>query len=966
MNFFRYFLPVSICGARSAVLIVVLLALAFPLTAAELLLSKQPDRGAPVTVDSQPVQGVVYVFVSGADSVDQVRFYRDNALIRTENNAPWDMEGGSVSEARPFDTRDVADGAYALRAELVQGGNTAATLTATLQVANQPAPQPGGEARQLHLGWDGDPASTLSIMWFTPLANSPAEVNYRLPSAQQWQTAAGELRLTVADGRYLLTRLTGLLPDTEYEFRVALADTIWSKVYTSRTAPGPGAQDFDAVYVADTGLIGRADGLAAGTAEVIAEIAALSPSMVLLGGDYAYFDTDKRYGTLARTIAAWFDQMQPVAQATPMMPVYGNHEVLLGEGFDKWVPYFATPEGWNGRRMYSFNVGDVHFVAVYALDEYQTLPSDALAWLTSDLDAAIQQGQRWLIPILHAAPFSEGTNHPSALTLRAQLGPIFEQAGVQVVLTSHDQSYERTYPLVDVPATNTPTSVGRHCYDLGEGVTWLKISPGGKLSNISKGFSPWKSPVAPPWTVVRDNSRHHYAHLKVSDDGVLDVDIYGISGTGAPPWRRDRVRYTTLGCGPELSAQPEQMGFSLEPGETETRTVQLAAEGDAISFQVSQIPSWLSVTPLAALTPADISITADATGLGVGKYTAVLEISDGADTATWLPVTLQVGAENYSLWVADNSQRLSPQLLAGADLQGNRYIFTSPDLNVRRVRFYLDDPSATGAVTQTENRAPFDLAGTASDGTAAALDTTALADGQHAVGVRLDIDGGLEVQLSADFQVLNNVPQLTVSADSHLLQIIPPQTSDEVSVIAQMSDGRVEAYTSLSNAPWLTVTPASGDLPQTLTLQADASTLAPGQYQGEIVLEAATGEQASIAVSLNYDQASPYTLQVSSAPDRSGAVLLDGATVSGEIYVLVPALSGINKVTFYLDDPNRQGAPAKVEDRAPWDFAGTLSAQPRNAIPFDVSGMSGQHDITAVVEHNDTTSVIHAVFNVAP
>lgn len=966
MNFFRYSLLVSQSCFFRAVSLAMLMALASPLFAAELLMSKQPDRSAPITVESQPAKGVVYVFVGGADTVDQVRFYRDDVLIQTENNPPWDMEGGSVAEARPLDTRDLADGTYALRAELLQSGSTVATVTANLRVANQPMPNPGDEAQQLHLGWEGDPASTLSVMWFTPLANSPAEVNYRLPGAQQWQMAMGALRLATADGRYLLTHLTGLMPDTEYEFRVSLANSIWSKVYVTRTAPGVGPQDFDAVYVADTGLIGRTDGLTTGTAEIIAEIAALSPSMVLLGGDYAYFDTDKRYGTLPRTIAAWFEQMQPIAQTTPMMPVYGNHEVLLGEGFDKWVPYFATPEGWNGRRMYSFDVGDVHFVAVYALDEYQTLPSDALAWLSADLDAAIQQGQRWLVPILHAAPFSEGTNHPSALTLRSQLGPIFEQAGVQLVLTSHDQSYERTYPLVDVPATNTPTSANRHCYELGDGVSWLKVSPGGKLSNISKGFSPWKSPAIPPWTVVRDNSRHHYAHLQVTDDGVLTVDVYGVTGTGEPPWRRDRVRYTAQGCGPELSAQPKQLGFSLEPDETETRTVQLTAAGNAIPLQVSQMPSWLTVAPLGAVTPAEISITADATGLGVGKYTAVLEISDGADMATWLPVTLQVGSENYDLWVADNPQRLSPQLLDGASLQGNRYIFTSPDLNVRRVRFYLDDPSATGAVTQTENRAPFDLAGTAANGEAAALDTTTLADGQHAVGARLDIEGGLEVQVSADFQVLNNVPTLTVSDDSHLLQIVPPQTSDEVSVVAQMSDGRTEPFSSLVNAPWLSVTPASGQLPQTLSIRADASTLSAGQYQGEIVLEAATGEKASIAVSLNYDQASPYTLQVSTSPDRSSAVLLEGATVSGEIYVLVPALSGITKVTFYLDDPNRQGAPAKVEGRAPWDFAGTLSAQPRNAIPFDVSGMKGQHEITAVVEHGSSSTVIHAVFNVVP
>jgi hypothetical protein len=62
------------------------------------------------------------------------------------------------------------------------------------------------------------------------------------------------------------------------------------------------------VFFADTGLIGRLDGLATGTAQVRDEIAALDPTLLLGGGDYAYFDTDKRFGDLNATIDAWFDQ----------------------------------------------------------------------------------------------------------------------------------------------------------------------------------------------------------------------------------------------------------------------------------------------------------------------------------------------------------------------------------------------------------------------------------------------------------------------------------------------------------------------------------------------------------------------------------------------------------------------------------------------------------------------------------
>lgn len=962
MNHIRQWLPVIMALAISLIM-----GVSSALQAASLMVSTSPDRSAPTPVASGPVSGVVYVFVADADDMDQVRFYLDNTLVKTENNVPWDLEGTTPDKlALPFDTQDLLDGTYALRAQLNKGGVTVQNLDVGMQVANQPAPELGDEAQQLHVGWQADPATSLSLVWFTPDASAPAMVSYRMTGDSDWAQANGSLNHQTSDGRYLKVALSGLIPDTPYEFRVALADSVWSKVYQSQTAPAPGPQDFDAVFVADTGLVGRTDGLATGTEQVIAEIAALSPRLVLLGGDYVYFDTDKRFGTLERTIAAWFDQMAAVAGNTPMMPVYGNHEVVLGEGFDTWVQYFPTPDGWNNRRMYSFDVGDIHFVAVFGVDEFQTLPQDALDWLAADLAAASQQGQRWLIPFFHAAPFSDGKNHPSALTLQGQLGPVFEAAGVQVVLTAHDQSYERTYPLENVPADNTPTSTDRHCYTLDDGVTWLKVAPGGKLSNISKGFSPWSSSPPPDWTVTRDNTLHHYAHLTVSSAGVLDVDIHGVAGNGAPPLRIDRVRYTTQTCGPEFAAQPTQVAFNLEPGEVESLEVQLTADGTTIPFEVTQIPGWLSVSAVSGTTPANLQLTADAQGLAVGKYSGVLEFSDGADNATWLPVSLVVGSSDYSLWVADNPQRLSAQPLESAVLQGNRYIFTSPDTDVKKVRFYLDDPTGTGTVTKTENIAPFDLGGTAQDDSAYPFDTETLADGGHAMGARLSLGSGLEVLVDSSFQVTNDAPQLAVSPPSLSLQVIAPQSMAEDSVLAQMTDGQVLAYTAQTNASWLTVSPSSGTLPETLTVTAQVNDLSPGQYHGQVTVLADSGDQESVSVDLFYGQQSSSGLLVSLSPDRSSAFPLDGTTLSGNVYVFVPEAAGIEKVSFYLDDPNRLAEPIKVEGNAPWDFAGTILTPPRNAYPFDLQGLDGQHQITAVSSDSSGETVVHGVFNVSP
>ena len=955
-------------GVRSLLVAGMVTMLPASVLAAELLVSTSPDRSNPVLVDSQTHDGVVYVFLDGADSADRVQFYLDGVLVKTEGNPPWDLAGTRPDDlALPFDTRDLLDGNYELKASVSQGGGNQ-QVTADFRIANQPPPAGGGDAQHLHFGWQGDPATTLSVVWFSELASNPAQVSYRLAGTSNWTVVNGALRMTTADGRYLAGHLSGLLPDTAYEVRVSLGQGVWSRVYRTATVPATGPGDFDAVYVADTGLIGRLDGLANGTEAVIAAIADLGPDFVLLGGDYAYFDTDKRYGTLARTIGAWFDQMAPIASQAPMMPAYGNHEVLLGEGFDTWVRYFPTPDGWNQRRMYSFDIGDVHFVSVWGLHESQQLPQDGLAWLVDDLAQARARGQRWLIPFFHAAPFSEGTNHPSALKLRQQLGPVFEEAGVQLVLTAHDQSFERTYPLVDVPANNTPTSSARHCYSLADGVTWLKVSPGGKMSNISGDFSPWRTPTPPNWTAVRDNTRHHFAHLEVSADGELVVTVYGIDGEGAPPWRRDRVRYTTGGCGPEPVANPAQVSFVLEPGESDSQTVQVTANGGPVAVAVRQRPPWLGVSPGSGVTPLSVSLNADASGLALGRYHGMLEIgeADNLDRTTWLPVTLLVGGADVGLWVSDNAQRTSARRLEGTTLQGDSYIFSLPDTGVSQARFYLDDPGGNGSPAQVENRPPFDFAGTAPDSSAIAFDTTTLADGAHSIDVKVDLAGNVTQAASAQFQVLNDAPQLAFSANPVAMQVVAPATISETQVLAEMTDGQLVGYTAVSQATWLEVDPPAGNLPQTLVLRADTSGLAIGQYQGQVQVDAATGPQATLIVNLSYGAASPYALQVSTQSDRSSPMALDGASLSGDVYIFVPHLAGITRVRFYLDDPNRQGAPYKVEGNAPWDFAGTNTAPPRLAMPFDASALSGVHTVTAVVDHQDGSTVIHASFEAVP
>ncbi|MEB3360076.1 MAG: metallophosphoesterase family protein [Synechococcales bacterium] len=402
---------------------------------------------------------------------------------------------------------------------------------------------------QVHLSWVTDPARSFTVLWHTHRPNTASLIEYRRQGETQWRQEIGMIRRATPNGSLHEVTIADLTPNTTYEYRLKgdFYGNVWSNVFQVKTAPAAGPADFDAVYVADTGLVGRRDGLATGTAQVVAEIAKLKPFLVLAGGDYAYYDKDRRYATLDKTIDVWFNQMMPVFSQSPVMPTYGNHEAILKENYTTWLERFATPAGFDHQRNYSFDIGNVHFVSIFAVYEEQGLNPAVLDWLEQDLQAAQAAGQTWLIPFMHVSAFAEGASHPSNLALRAQLGPLFERFGVKLVLSSHDQAYERTYPLVNVPEQNQPTTRELACYTLEEGTTWLKVSPGGKESNKSNHFSVFEADPS-PWVAVRDNTQHVFAQLQFAASGSLAVNVFGVKGDGASPALVDAFMYTNGRC----------------------------------------------------------------------------------------------------------------------------------------------------------------------------------------------------------------------------------------------------------------------------------------------------------------------------------------------------------------------------------------------------------------------------------
>jgi predicted phosphodiesterase len=100
---------------------------------------------------------------------------------------------------------------------------------------------------------------------------------------------------------------------------------------------------------------------------------------------------------------------------------------------------YYEPFHMDGKRYYSFEKGDVKFLAL----DSNYMDEEQLAWIQKELDGTKQP---WRIAFFHHPIYSSGAFHGSEIDLRERLEPLFVKYGVRVVFSGHEHFYERIKP----------------------------------------------------------------------------------------------------------------------------------------------------------------------------------------------------------------------------------------------------------------------------------------------------------------------------------------------------------------------------------------------------------------------------------------------------------------------------------------------------------------------------------------
>lgn len=151
---------------------------------------------------------------------------------------------------------------------------------------------------------------------------------------------------------------------------------------------------------------------------------------LLLLGDNVYPDGDP--DDVQRKVLDPFASV--LDGGTRLLPVLGNHDNDDGYG-DAQVEALGMPGRW-----YATTIANTLIVS---LDSNRPDDPDQLRWLEETL-ATIEL--TWTIVQFHHPPFSGGW-HGSDLAVRDAFVPLFEEYGVDLVLSGHDHDYQRIEPI---------------------------------------------------------------------------------------------------------------------------------------------------------------------------------------------------------------------------------------------------------------------------------------------------------------------------------------------------------------------------------------------------------------------------------------------------------------------------------------------------------------------------------------
>jgi len=167
--------------------------------------------------------------------------------------------------------------------------------------------------------------------------------------------------------------------------------------------------------------------------------------MILFLGDNAY-----DFGYIHETQEALFKPYSEKLKNTTAWSTRGNHD-----NADVYFEMFNFPKSGEcgglasgSEAYYSYDYGNVHFIVLDSYNSSRAINGPMYNWCLADIQ---NTSAKWIIAYWHHPPYTMGSynsdNGDVFTDMRENFLPILEDNGVDLVLSGHSHSYERSYLL---------------------------------------------------------------------------------------------------------------------------------------------------------------------------------------------------------------------------------------------------------------------------------------------------------------------------------------------------------------------------------------------------------------------------------------------------------------------------------------------------------------------------------------
>lgn len=272
-------------------------------------------------------------------------------------------------------------------------------------------------------------------------------------------------------------KLTGLGTGQKYYYSVgdSIETIAGDSSYHFHTAPSMGVPADTRFWV--LGDSGTANANAMAVRDAYTSWAGSDPAdFWLMLGDNAYND-----GTDAEYQAAVFNIYPEVLRQLPLWSTLGNHDGHTADSGTQTGPYyeiFDLPDNAQAGGLasgteayYSFDYANIHFVNLDSYDSNRATNGPMLQWLEADLAT---NAQPWVVAFFHHPPYTKGSHNSDTegrlIDMRTNALPILEAWGVDLVMTGHSHTYERSYLIDGHYGLSSSWNPASHGIDMGDGL----------------------------------------------------------------------------------------------------------------------------------------------------------------------------------------------------------------------------------------------------------------------------------------------------------------------------------------------------------------------------------------------------------------------------------------------------------------------------------------------------------------